>query len=207
MITKDWIMKPDGWWKSIIFSDESKFNLYASDGKYKRWVLESERGESCNLAKTIKYGGGSVMVWGCFTYHGVGELVFIDGTMDAAKYVNILANNLLPLYANSNVSDLVFQQDNDPKHTSGLAKTFFSRNNINVLKWPSNSPDLNPIENLWAIIKRRLHGIIPQNKEDLKRIIMVEWNKITSKICQNLVLSMSKRAMMCYRNKGMNIGK
>jgi hypothetical protein len=80
--------------KKIIFTDESKFNLVNSDGKCFVWREPSTGLLMKNLTPTVKFGGGSVMVWGCFSYHGVGKHVFIDGKMDAAKYVDILSNNL-----------------------------------------------------------------------------------------------------------------
>jgi hypothetical protein len=78
------------------------------------------------------------MVRGCFSYHGVERLVFIDGLIDATKYVDILSNNL---YASANLMGLdsfIFQQDNDLKHASKLARHFFERKNINLLAWPAH---------------------------------------------------------------------
>ena len=96
------------------------------------------------------------MVWGCFSYHGVGKLVFIDGKMDAAKYVDILSNNLEESAIMMGLGSYTFQQDNDPKHTSKLAKSYFYDKNIDLLPWPARSPDLNPIETLRAFIKKKL---------------------------------------------------
>ncbi len=86
------------------------------------------------------------MVWGCFSYHGVGLLVFIDGIMDPVKYVNILSNNLEDSARLMGLENYTFQQDNDPKHTSRLAKNYFEDKSIDLLPWPPQSPDLNPIE-------------------------------------------------------------
>lgn len=73
------------------------------------------------------------MVWACFSYYGIGRLVFIDGTMDAVKYVSILANNLPQSASEMGLSEFIFQQDNDPKHTSKLAEVFFTKNHIKKL--------------------------------------------------------------------------
>lgn len=111
--------------QKVIFTDESKFNLFYLDGKCSVWREPSTGLKPENLNKTVKHGGGSVMVWGCFSYQGVGKLHIIDGIMDAAAYVNILARNLTPSATQMGLGDFIFQQDNDPKHTSRLAEHYF----------------------------------------------------------------------------------
>jgi hypothetical protein len=128
--------------KTIIFSDESKFNLFYSDGRVKVWREPGSCLQPGCFQPTVKHGGGSVMVWACFSYYGVGRLVFIDGTMDATKYVSILADNLRQSASNMGLLDFIFQQDNDPKHTSRLAEAFFGETGIKRLTWPSQSPDM-----------------------------------------------------------------
>lgn len=78
------------------------------------------------------------MAWFCFYYHCVSRLVFINGTMDVEKYVNILAKNLEQSVSDLSLSEFLFQRDNDPKHTSSLAKSFLKNNHIKTLGWPSN---------------------------------------------------------------------
>ncbi|KAG0438720.1 Transposable element Tcb2 transposase [Dictyocoela muelleri] len=134
--------------KSIIFSDESKFNLFYSDGKVS---VRRETGSGLkiyNITPTVKHGGGSIILWGCFSYYGFGKLIFIDGKIDSTKNVNILAQNIRDSARSMNINDSIFQQDHDPKHTSKPTKEYFRRNNINVLPWAPQSPDLNPIETL-----------------------------------------------------------
>lgn len=88
--------------------------------------------------------------------------------MDAPLFVNILENTLLPFVQEKFPAGLRFMQDNDPKHTSTAAKDFFKNNNINWWKTPAESPDLNPIENLWHELKEFIRGQVkPSNKEEL----------------------------------------
>ena len=120
--------------KRIVFSDESKFNLLYSDGKASVWREPGSRLKKANVTETKKFGGGSVTVWACFSYYGIGRLTFIDGIMDAPKYVSILASCLPPSLGSMGISEFIFQQDNDSKHTAKLTKRFLWNRGINKQK-------------------------------------------------------------------------
>ncbi len=117
-------------------------------------------------------------------------------------YVNILANNLGDSAAIMGLDSFIFQQDNDPKHTSGYAKDYFLTKNIQALEWPSQSPDLNPIEHLWAYVKYHLRNFKPKNKNELKEKIVEIWRSIPVELCRKLAMSMKKRIFECIKAKG-----
>ena len=97
------------------------------------------------------------MFWDFFNVFGPGSLIPIEGMMNSDKYKNILANYLLPILSERDSrAGRVFQQDLAPCHISKKMQTFFAQTGITLLDWPGNSSGLNPIENLWAIIKRKL---------------------------------------------------
>ena len=164
-------------WRAVWYSDELKFNLFGSDGREWCWTRAGEA-----FKKTVKHGGGSVMVWGCITPYGVGHLHHINRIMDAGKYITILNNNLLGTVCDYSVRPqaIYFQQDDDPKHTLKLAKAWFTSHHIDVLAWLPNSPNINIIENLWSHLEWMVHARnpLPRNRNELWEALQEEWMRI-----------------------------
>jgi DDE superfamily endonuclease len=146
--------------------------------------------------------GASVMVWAYFSYYGTGNLVFIDGNMDAVKYIEILSDNLAASAQKMGLSGYIFQQDNDPKHTAKLTRRFIEGKGIRTLSWPAQSPDMNPIENLWGLIKVKVGERHPKNIMELKQVILEEWSNIGPEVCQKYAGSFRKRIMELLRARG-----
>lgn len=181
-------------WSKVLWSDETKIELFGVHQRKYVWRKSGEEVDPDKTIPTIKHGGGSVMLWGCFAAAGTGRLVRIEGIMNGEKYREILEKNLL-----TSASDLKlrrnfkFQQDNDPKHTARATAEWFKQKKIKVLEWPSQSPDLNPIENLWHHLKVAVHKRSPQNVVHLVRVCQEEWKKISPLFCKRLVDGYSKR--------------
>jgi hypothetical protein len=154
----------------------------------------------------VKHGGGSIMIWGCMTAFGVGHMCQIQGTLVQDLYIEILEDCLLKTikYYKMKSKDTIFQQDNDPKHSAGRVQEWLKRKKFEKLSWPAQSPDINPIEHLWAIIKRKLNEYEqpPNGMIQLWERIENIWNDIDEDICMNLIESMPRRIEAVLKAKG-----
>lgn len=187
----------------ILWSDETKIELFGLNGKRHVWRKPGTAHHLANTIPTVKHGGGSIMLWGCFSAAGTGRLVRIEGKMNAAMYRDILDENLLQSALDLRLGRrFIFQQDNDPKHTAKITKEWLRDNSVNVLEWPSQSPDLNPIEHLWRDLKMAVHRRSPSNLMELERSCKEEWEKLPKNRCAKLVASYSKRLEAVIGAKG-----
>lgn len=190
-------------WKKVLFSDETKINLFGSDGKKYVRRPQGKRNDSRYQTPTVKHGGGSIMIWGAFSWKGVGPIFKIEGNMDSTHYKEIVSEQMLP-YARRNMPrGWIFQQDNDPKHRSKLLQEFFTDKKIRVLEWPSQSPDLNPIEHLWQELKLRIGTENCSNKAALWEKVQEEWASICQDRIIKLVESMPRRCAAVIAANGM----
>lgn len=194
--------KPLSFWKNVLWSDELKFCRFGSDGKKYVWRPQNMQHYPKYTLKTVKHGGGSVMVWGAFSWHGVGPILKIDSKMDQHIYKNIIINHMV-IYADDNLPILWrFMHDNDPKRTSRLVKSCLEDNKINVLKWPAQSPDLKQIGNLWNDVEHHVKQKKPNNLSEFWQEIQSAWYAIPKRRCEALVESLSRRCTAVLKNKG-----
>jgi len=157
------------------------------------------------LVPTFKSGRKGTMVWGCFTSYGLGPLVRVDGRMTANDYIEILNNHLLPyLETLDQQNEYLFQDDNAPIHRARKTLSWMSENDISQLPWPPQSPDLNPIENIWDELERRVRKCVPlpKNETELFDFLQNEWSNIDQSVYCNLVESMPRRVKAVKKSKG-----
>ncbi|KAG2457260.1 TCB1 transposase, partial [Polypterus senegalus] len=187
----------------IIWSDETKIELFGLNSKRYVWKQPGTAHHLSNTVPTVKHGGDSIRLWGCFSAAGTGRLVAIEGKMNAAKNRDILDKNLLQSAKDLRLGRrFTFQQDNDPKHTAKITKEWLHNNSVTVLEWPSQSPDLNPIEHLWRDLKMAVVQRLPSNLTELEMICKEEWQRIPKSRCEKLVASFPRRLMAVLAQKG-----
>ena len=202
---REYIQKPATFWHSVIFSDESKFNLFGSDGKRYVWRKRNTELETNHVRVTVKHGGGNRMVWGCMAASGVGNRVFIDGIMRAPDYIEILRSNLKESACKLGLErSFVFQQDNDPKHNAMQTREWLLYHAPSRLLTPPQSPDLNVIENLWSILDAGVRTRKISNAQDLQAALEAAWADISPNLTRHLVDSMPRRLQAVIEANGMH---
>lgn len=200
---REHINKDLDFWKQVIFADETKINQFGSDGKISVWRKPNEELKLKNMKATVKHGGGGVMLWGCMSSAGVGDLHFIEGNMNQFMYLDILRQHLAASARKLGLIDNYrFYQDNDPKHTSYRVRSWLLYNCPNVIKTPAQSPDLNVIENLWLTLKNKVNIAPIANKNELRIKITEAWNAISPEYITKLVESMPRRLQAVIENQG-----
>lgn len=200
---KEYVTKPVEFWENVIFTDETKINIFGSDGRTRVWRKTKTAFKLEHLCPTIKHGGGNVLIWGCMSASGVGNFTFIEGTMDQHVYLNILREQFMPSIQKLGLEGrYMFQQDNDPKHTAKLVQEWLIHNVRQQLRTPPQSPDINPIEHLWEELKRRVRKTEVSTKEELKARVTEEWNNIPREVTRKLVHSMPNRLRAIIKANG-----
>ena len=190
-------------WETVIWSDETTVRQ-RPQGKELIIRVHSSNIEALEeINPQIHSGGFSVMFWGCFSKLGLGPLVALEGTMNSQNYLELIKDTLLP-EINAAGRPMVFMQDNAPCHKAKLIMDFFAQENIETLNWPPQSPDMNPIENLWAIIKarRKKKFGVPTSKNDLIEQIFDIWNDIDVGLVHTLTDSANKRVQAVLKANG-----
>ena len=187
-------------WQNVVFSDEKKFNLDGPDGYSYYWhdLRKEER-----VLSRRHTGGGSVMIWASIGYQGKSPIVFLEGRMNANRYIDLLrqqTNNFEAIAGDS----FIFQQDNAPIHTAACVKKWLEENEVPCMPWPPRSPDLNIIENVWGLLAKDVYANRKQfdTKDELRAAIRTSWERIDQGTVKKLFDSIPKRIFEVIRLNG-----
>ena len=167
-------------WNQVLFSDESRFTLEKADGRVRIYRRVGERYSDACVTEVDRFRRGSVMVWGGINHQGKTDLVVIRGNLNAQGYINDVLRPVVVPFINNQNGPVIFQQDNARPHTARVTTQFLQGNNINVMQWPSMSPDLSPIEQVWDELDKRVcrRQIQPNTLAQLEQALIHEWNNL-----------------------------
>ncbi|KAK3518427.1 hypothetical protein QTP70_000588 [Hemibagrus guttatus] len=201
-----WAKEKKNWtvaqWSKVLFSDESKFCISFGNQGLRVWRKGGEAHSPSCLKSSVKFPQ-SVMIWGPMSSAGVGPLCFLKTKVTAPVYQEILEHFMLPsadqLFEDA---DFIFQQDLAPAHTAKSTKSWLNDHGVGVLDWPANSPDLNPIENLWGIVKRKMRNKRPKHADELKATVKETWASIPPQQCHKLITSKPRPIEAVIKAKG-----
>lgn len=185
-------------WNKVIFTDESSFWLFKPIKRV--WCKEGEK----FVQRTVKHPA-KVHVYGCFSAQGFGKLICFTKNLNAELMLELYKSGLLKsaekLYGKDN-RDWILQEDNDPKHRSRLCTRWKENNGVTTMDWPSQSPDANPIENVWALMKLQIAGKNLKTTKDLIRKLKKIWGSFTLDYAEKLAESCQRRCQLIIDNGG-----
>ncbi len=185
------------YFENFIFTDESMFRILNAKGGSTYYKNAKSGSENRVCVRTKKFGGGGVMIWGFITSKGDFKIFKCPKKVNSGAYIKILEDFALPeiVKCGFKLSDVIFMQDNASCHTSQVTKKWFQNNNITLMDWPPQSPDMNPIENLWDLLDSRAR--VRQNEiiddATLWNILLEESKKIDKSYVIKLYQSIPRR--------------
>ena len=190
-------------WNKVIFTDEKKWNLLGNDGYVSAWVQNRAQ----YRREEVQYLRGSLMTWAAISVNKVLVIVHVEGKIDGPTYCEMLEQTF---FDNADIvlpDDFYFQHDNAPPHACRHTVDFLENRQIRVLPWPAQSPDLNPIENLWGIMSKVVYKDRKTYRtiDELWLAVQAAFEVISAQTLQNLYQSMYTRLVKVLESGGKRI--
>lgn len=190
--------------RSILFTDESKFNLDFHDGRRRVWRQKNERFRDCCVAEHDRFGGGSILVWAGISYDGRTDLYVIrNGSLTGVRYRDEILNPFVRPYAGAVGPEFLLMDDNARPHRARVVSRFLEEETIQRMDWPAKSPDINPIEHAWDMLQHRItaRNRQPETCQELANALVEEWQRIPRASIRRLISSFTRRcrAVICAR--------
>ena len=204
----EWANRHGRWsraqWRDVLFTDESSFCVNHSNGNVRVWRRQNERYKDC-CVKEVKPGrGGSLMVWAGISDTSKTDLITIEGHINAEQYIQEVLEPVIVPRAADHGDGFILMDDNATPHRARITQEYLEAEGVHRMQWPACSPDLNPIEHAWnylgRALSRRLRG--GERLQDIREILIEEWNNIPQQYIQKLIRSMRRRCQAVIDSQG-----
>lgn len=191
-------------WSTILFSDESRFGLRPDTRRLRVWRQPGNAARLQHAQEVHSYRGGTVMIWAGIMLGRKTDLVFLDQFLNAEQYIQNILEPVVQPFAEALGRNLTLMHDNARPHVARVVTDWLNEARIEVLPWPAQSPDLNPIEHAWDMLQRRClpHMDAIQNRRQLQELLSQQWNLLPQEDLDNLILSMPRRCRAVLNSRG-----
>ena len=204
-----WAMKHCHWrnqWARVVWSDEAAVRLRFKDGRLKLWIKSGRKIPGRFFTSRRQDDGRKLLIWGAIWSDGRTSLHVMRENMNSERYIQVLESHVYPLAFSLGdpSSEWILMDDNAPPHRAETTRLYKRSAGIRTLDWPARSPDLNPIEHVWAILKRhvRRHLCPSDGLDRLESLIKEEWDRVDQQVIKNLICSMSARVRKVIERRG-----
>lgn len=192
-------------WRPVLFTDESRFCVSGNDRRQRIWREQGRRYNDAFFHEYDRFGGQSVMVWAGISLDGRTDLhVFERGAITARVYRDDIVRDIVRPFAVAVGPDFLLMDDNAPIHRARIVSAYEEDEGIVRMDWPARSPDLNPIEHLWDILRRAVQGRHrpPATRRELAEALVEERAALGQEQIVRLIRSMPRRCQACIQARG-----
>ena len=198
-----------GWqldqWRTVLFTDESRFHVCTCDRRIRVWRRVGERYVDCNIVERDRFGGGSVMFWGGICYDGRTELYRVErGSLTALRCRDKILDPIVRPFLCAMGDNARLVQNNARPHTAYLKQDYLEQESIETIDWPAMSPDLNCIEHMWEIVYRQVSVSAnpPRSVQELEISVVQAWTNVLQQQIRTLVQSIPNCCRECLDSRG-----
>lgn len=210
VLRNDWCQNHRNWteeeWSKVLFTDESRFGFHPDTRRTRIWRQPGNAERLKVVQEVHRYSGGTVMVWAGIMTGKRTDLVFPEGNLSAASYINEILEPVVLPFSSQIGSEFIFMHDNARPHTARITTDWFEAQEIHMLPWPAQSPDLNPIEHAWDQLQRSIlpHLASITTRVQLCSLLQDHWRQIPQDSLDTLISSMPRRCQSVLNARGGN---
>lgn len=203
-----WCQEYQNWdansWATVLFTDESRFGFHPDSRRTRVWRRSGNVERLRHVQEVHTYRGGTVIVWGGIIIGGRTDLIFPNGFLTAQQYLDSVVQPIVRPFAGAVGENFHLMHDNARPHVARIVTNWLTNEGIDVLPWPAQSPDLNPIEHMWDMLQRRLTPLMGNihNAFRFRELLTTEWARLPQADIDNVILSMNNRCRAVINQRG-----